>query len=64
MSFHLKFLLKDEYNHRKSTNTKNCEKLLGVFFQSQIANICKKAAHKLNAISETTPYMDFNKKKK
>ena len=45
------------------------EKLLGVFFdskltfQSHIDNICKKVAHKLNAISRTTPYMDFNKRK-
>ena len=43
------------------------EKLLCVFFdsklpfQSHIVNICKKAAHKLNAISRITPYMDFNK---
>ena len=45
------------------------EKLLGVFFdskltfQSDIDNICKKAAYKLNAISRITPYMDFNKRK-
>ena len=46
-----------------------CEKLLGVFFnskltfQSHIDNICKKAAHKLNAISRIALYMDFNKRK-
>ena len=46
-----------------------CEKLLRVFFdskltfQSHIDNICKKAAHKLNAISRITPYIDFNKRK-
>ena len=45
------------------------EKLLCVFFdsklpfQSHIVNICKKAAHKLNAISRITPYMDFKKRK-
>ena len=45
-----------------------CKKLLGVFFdskltfQSHVDNICKKAAHKSNAISRITPYMDFNKK--
>ena len=47
----------------------NCEKLLGGFFgsklifQSHIDNIYKKVAHKLNAISGVTPYMDFNKRK-
>ena len=46
-----------------------CKILLGVFlysklaFQSHIDNICKKAVHKLNAISRITPYMDFNKRK-
>ena len=46
-----------------------CEKLLGVFFdskltfQSHIDNNCKKARHKLNAISRITPHMNFNKKK-
>ena len=45
------------------------EKLLGLFFesklnfQSHIDNICKKVAHKLNAISRVTPYIDFNKRK-
>ena len=40
------------------------KKLLGVFldskltFQSHIDNICKKAAHKLNAISRIAPYVD------
>ena len=54
--------------NRKIHNS-TCEKLLGVFFdnkltfQSHIDNICKKAAHKLNAISRITPYMDFNKRK-
>ena len=44
-----------------------CEKLLGLFFdnkltfQSHIDNIFKKSAHKLNAISRITPYMDSNK---
>ena len=44
-----------------------CERLLGLFFdnkltfQSHIDNIFKKAAHKLNAISRITPYMDSNK---
>ena len=47
----------------------NCEKLLGVFFdsrltfQTRINNICKKASQKLNAISRITPYMDFDKRK-
>ena len=47
----------------------NCEKLLGVFFdsrltfQTHINNICKKASQKLNAISRITPYMDFDKRK-
>ena len=46
-----------------------CEKLLCISFgskltfQSHIDNVCKKAAHKLNAISRITPYMDFNKRK-
>ena len=46
-----------------------CEKLLDVFFDnkltflSHIHNICKKAAHKSNAISRITPYMDSNKRK-
>ena len=50
-------------------HSSTCEKLLGVFsdgkftFQSQIDNICKKAAHELNAISRITPYMDFDKRK-
>ena len=45
----------------------NCEKLLGVFFdsrltfQTHINNICKKASQKLNAVSRITPYMDFDK---
>ena len=47
----------------------NCEKLLGVFFDSRLAfqthmnNIYKKASQKLNAISRITPYMDFDKRK-
>ena len=47
----------------------NCEKLLGVFFDSRLTfqtyinNICKKASQKLNAISRITPYMDFDKRK-
>ena len=47
----------------------SCEKTLDVFFdskltfQSHIDNICKKASQKLNAISNITPYMDFNKKR-
>ena len=46
-----------------------CEKFLGVFFdsnltfQSHIDSICKKAVHKLNAISRVTPYMDLSKGK-
>ena len=46
-----------------------CEKLLDVFFdnklnfQSRRDNVCKKAAHKLNAISRTTTCMYFNKRK-
>ena len=54
--------------NRKIHNS-TCEKLLDVFFdnksnfQSHRDNICKKAAHKLNAISRTTTYMDFNKRK-
>ena len=53
----------------RQIHNSTCEKLLGVFFdskltfQSHIGNICKKAAHKLNAISRITPYMDFNKRK-
>ena len=53
----------------RQIHNSTCEKLLGVFFdskltfQSHIDNICKKAAHKLNAISRITPYMDFNKRK-
>ena len=44
-------------------------KLLDIFFDSKLTfqsptdNICKEAAHKLNAISRITPYMDFNKRK-
>ena len=46
-----------------------CEKLLGVYFDrnliihSDINNICKKAAQKLNALSRIISYMDFNKRK-
>ena len=53
----------------KQIRNSSCEKLLGVFFdskltfQSHIDNICKKASQRLNAISRTTPYMDFNKKR-
>ena len=47
----------------------SCEKLLGVFFDSQLTfqshtdNICKKASQKLNAISRITLYMDFDKER-
>ena len=47
----------------------SCEKLLGVFFDSELAfqshidNICKKASQKLNGISRITPYVDFNEKR-
>ena len=53
----------------RQIHNSTCEKLLGVFFdskctfQSHIDNICKKVAHKLNAISQIIPYMDFNKRK-
>ena len=53
----------------RQIHNSTCEKMLGVFFnskltfQSHTVNICKKAAHKLNAISRITPYMDFNERK-
>ena len=53
----------------RQTHNSTGEKLLCVFFDNKLTfqlhldNICKKAAHKLNAISRITPYMDFNKRK-
>ena len=53
----------------REIHNSTCEKLLGLFLdnkltiQSHADNICKKEAHKLNAISKIVPYMDFNKRK-
>ena len=54
----------------RQIHNSTCEKLLGVFFDSKLTfqyshidSICKKAEHKLNAISRITLYMDFNKRK-
>ena len=42
----------------REIHNSSCEKLLGLFFENKLTiqshtdNICKKAAHKLNAISK------------
>ena len=55
----------DNYNIKSS----KCEKILGIKianklnFNTHVDEICKKAGHKLNALSRVTLYMSFSKQR-